>query len=174
MEFSSTLRYLIVSSKGSFVYYTSSADCNRNIHTYIAEFQCHQAQMLSFLFFHSLSKDWTMYGSRFDQTMNFNQSHIHCHFSGCEDLFQIRLPGIFKQGKEGKWKSFRGLATGLPGYFHSNYLGPHRLVNFRGLYQSSSYKNGYSEAFSYWTSADVLVLAICFGLHSDDLKSYRG
>lgn len=47
-------------------------------------------------------------------------------------------------------------------------------VNFWGLFQSSSQKDGYSQAFNYRTSADVLVLAIQFGLHSGDLKSYWG
>lgn len=57
MGFSSILRYLIVSSKGSFIYYMSSADCKWSNHIYMTLEFCYQSQMSSFLFYHSLSKD---------------------------------------------------------------------------------------------------------------------
>lgn len=117
-----------MSSKAFFLCYMSSADCNRSDHTCMTLKFWHQSQMSPFLFHHSLSKDWIMYVSSCDQTMNFNQGGIHCQFIGCEDLFQIRLPGIFKWGKEeGKWKHFRALSAGLPEYLHSNLLGPQIL-----------------------------------------------
>lgn len=78
-------------------------------------------QMSPFLFHHSLSKDWTMYVPSFDQTMNFNQGHIQCQLIGCENLLQIKLPGIMKWGKEDeKWNPFMWLSTGLLGYLHYN------------------------------------------------------
>lgn len=119
-------------------------------------------QMSPFLFHHSLSKDWTKYVSRFDQIMNFNQGHIQCQLIGCENLFQIRLPGIIKWGKEEeKLNPFMWLSTGFPGYLHYNYSGPQKFLNLWDLFSLPLILKGqYSEAFSHQTSVNILVLVI--------------